>query len=94
MKRIDVVGKSKEEIERLLAKTPRKTLLDIVAGLASLEPHLTVVEFAARRRLTRNQVIKMIRDRKIPGVHVPTDRGDYRISLSGALEFDRRTAIS
>jgi hypothetical protein len=52
------------------------------------------VEFAARRRLTRNQVIKMIRDRKIPGVHVPTERGDYRISLSGALEFDRRTAIS
>jgi hypothetical protein len=94
VKRIDVVGKSREEIDALLAKTPRETLLQIIYRLATLEPHFSVREFAALRRLRRDTVLALIRDKKIKPIHTPTDRGDYRIPLSAVRDFDQRTAIS
>lgn len=94
MKQLELAGKSEAEIRRLLVNTPRKTLLQMIVRLVALEPHFTVTEFAQARRLTRERVLKLIGERKLAPVHVPTDRGDYRIPLSTATDFDRRTAVS
>lgn len=92
--RLDLRNKSTEEIEEMLSNAPRKRLLSIIRGLVALEPHFSVQEFAQARRLKRETVLGLIRDKKIKPVHTPTDRGDYRIPLSAVQDFDQRTAIS
>jgi hypothetical protein len=93
MKQIELAGKSEDEIRQLLAKTPRQALLQLITRLVALEPHFTVTEFAQARRMTRDKVLKLIDARQLTPVHVPTERGDYRIPLSAVRDFDRRTAI-
>jgi excisionase family DNA binding protein len=87
----DVRNKTREEIAKLLEKTPRPELYDLIYDLSSLEPHFSPAEVAARRGLKKHTILKLCRERKI-GFHVPTGR-DYRIPLSVMLEFDRKTFI-
>lgn len=91
---LELRNKTPEEVQQTLAKTPRRTLVRMIYRLLTLEPHFSVQEFAQARGLKRDTVLSLIREKKIRPVHVPTDRGDYRIPLSAAEDFDRRTAIS
>lgn len=93
MKKLNLIGKSREQIESMLGPSYRRAdLLDLIFQLASIEPHFSPSTIAAAREMTTAKVLKLIKEGAIPGVHKPLDNG-YRVSLSGIRAWDKKTAV-
>jgi excisionase family DNA binding protein len=90
---MSVVGKTRAEIERALRNKDRPALLDLIFELSSVEPHLTVSELAAARKISRSTVLEKIRKREIPRAHRLGEHG-LRIPLSAIAAWDANTQIT
>lgn len=91
MKRTEIIGKSRQELEKILRHKERGELLDLIAGLATLEPMFSPERIAAARGLKPRTVLQMMKDGRIRA-HLVTNR--YRAPLSAILEWDQSTALS
>ncbi len=91
MKMTEVIGKSREEIGRILQRKERGELLDIIAYLANLEPMFSPERIAAARELAPSTVLKLMKTGKI-AAHLVSHR--YRAPLSAIREWDAQTALA
>lgn len=91
MKPIDVIGKSRQEIEKLLRGKQRHELLDTIARLATLEPMFSPERIAAAREIAPSTVLALMK-KGIIRAHLVT-HNRYRAPLSGIREWDRETAL-
>ena len=91
--RLDVRGKSREEIAELLRSARRERLYELIYELATLEEHFTPKEIARARRLSPRAVLNFCRAGKIPGAHKPLENG-WRISRRGLEQWDQDTCVT
>jgi predicted DNA-binding transcriptional regulator AlpA len=90
---VNLIGKSRADIEQALESKQRWELLDIIFSLAAMEPHFSVTEVARARKLSRDTILAKIRKREIPRVHRPVENA-LRIPLSSIHEWDRNTKVT
>ena len=90
-KKLEIIGKSREEIERLLARKERHELLDLIANLANLEPMFSPERIAAARELAPATVLGLMKTGVIRAHLVSHNR--YRAPLSAVRAWDAQTAL-
>ena len=93
MTRMDVRGKSREELDVLLAGVRRERLYDLIHELATLEEHFTPLELARARRMPKRTIVQMCVQGRIPGTHKP-DASKWRISRRGVEQWDASTQVT
>jgi len=90
---VNLIGKSRAEIERALSNKCRPELLDLIFELSTMEPHFSVSQVARARKLSRDTILEKIRQREIPRVHRPV-KNALRIPISAIHEWDHNTQIT
>jgi excisionase family DNA binding protein len=90
---MNLIGKSRPEIERALRNKDRPELLDLIFELATMEPHFSVSQVARARKVSRDTILDKIRKREIPRAHRLGDHG-LRIPLSAVAQWDANTQIT
>jgi predicted DNA-binding transcriptional regulator AlpA len=90
---VNLIGKSRPEIERALRNKDRPELLDLIFQLATMEPHFSVSQVARARKLSRDTILEKIRKREIPRVHRPV-KNALRIPISAIQEWDQNTQVT
>jgi hypothetical protein len=90
---VNLIGKSRPEIERALRNKDRPELLDLIFELATMEPHFSVSQVARARKLSRDTILEKIRKREIPRVHRPV-KNALRIPISAIQEWDQNTQVT
>jgi len=88
---VKVLGKSREDIETTTRNYARHELLDLIYSLATCEPHLKVSDVAARRGMSKQKVLQLVRNGKLRA-HKPLENG-IRIPLSAVRAWDANTAL-
>lgn len=91
MKRLDVIGQSRDQIERLTHNLRRADLLDLLARAVSLETFFSAAEIATARRMTKRAVLEAMKKGELRA-HKPTP---YRwvASLGDIRAWDQQTAV-
>jgi hypothetical protein len=92
MNKIDVIGKSREVIEKETRNLHRSDLLDLIYQLATWEPKFKPATIAAACQMTPRAIVQRIKSGEIRGAHKPLENG-WRVSLSGLREWDEQTAL-
>ena len=95
-------GKTRDELERILANKSRADLLDIIFSLTTVEQLLKPAEIAARSCLNKRAVLRDIRDGKfgdyycraensiaVPASGVNKWRSGFRVSARPKQEAQR-----
>jgi predicted DNA-binding transcriptional regulator AlpA len=90
---MNLIGKSRPEIERALRNKDRPELLDVIYTLSTMEPHFSVSQVARARKLSRDTILEKIRKREIPRVHRPV-KNALRIPISAIQEWDQNTQVT
>jgi hypothetical protein len=90
---VNLIGRSRAEIERALRNKDRPELLDLIFELSTMEPHFSVSQVARARKLSRDTILEKIRNREIPRVHRPV-KNALRIPISSIAEWDANTQIT
>ena len=90
---MNLLGKTRTEIERALRNKDRPELLDLIFELVTMEPHFSVSQVARARKISRTTVLDKIRKREIPRAHRLGEHG-LRIPLSAVAEWDANTQIT
>ena len=90
---IDVVGKSRDEINQATANVRRAGLLDLIHELANVEPHYSPRTIARQREMSPRRLVEMCKAGEMPGTHKPMQNG-WRISRSGLWEWDMLTCVT
>jgi hypothetical protein len=90
---MNLIGKSRVELEHMLHNKCRPELLDLIFELATLELHFSVSQVARARKLSRGTILEKIHTREIPRVHRPV-KNALRIPISAIHEWDRNTQIT
>ena len=88
---VKVLGKSREDIESATRNYTRDELLDLIYSLATCEPHLKVSDVAARRGLSKQKVLQLIRAGSLRA-HKPLANG-IRVPLSAVRAWDANTVL-
>jgi hypothetical protein len=88
---MNLVGKSREEIESEVKNKSRGELIDKIYELASFEPMFKPQTIAERRQMTKRSVLQAIRTGRLRA-HKPLDNG-LRVPLSAIKEWDANTAL-
>ena len=91
MKRVNLVGKSRGEIEHATRDKSRPELVNLLYELASVEPMFTPQQIAELRHLSKDTVLDLIRRGRIRA-HKPLENG-LRIPLSAVQDWDAATAL-
>jgi hypothetical protein len=90
---VNLIGKSRTEIERALRNKDRPELLNLIFELATMEPHFSVSQVARARKLSRDTILDKIRTREIAPVHRPV-KNAMRIPISAIVQWDANTQIT
>jgi predicted DNA-binding transcriptional regulator AlpA len=90
---VNLIGKSRTEIEHALRNKCRPDLLDLIFELSTMEPHFSVSQVARARKLSRGTILEKIREREIPRVHRPV-KNALRIPISAIHEWDQNTQVT
>ena len=88
---MNLIGKSRENIEHATRNKTRSELLDIIYSLATSEPMYKPQEIAARRGMSKRTVLHLIK-RGVIRAHKPFENG-IRVPLSAIREWDAQTAL-
>ena len=88
---MNLLGKSREQIAQATKDLKRDELLDMLYSLATCEPMLKPQEIAARRGMSKQKILGLIK-RGTLRAHKPLDN-QYRVPLSSVREWDRETAL-
>jgi hypothetical protein len=89
---MNLINKSRTEIERALRNKDRPELLDLIFELVTVEPHFSVSQLARFRKVSRGTILDKIRNGEIAPVHRPV-KNALRIPLSAIAEWDANTKI-
>ena len=87
-----LVGKTREELGRVLANKSRSELLDLIHSLTTVEPLLKPSEIAARSCLNKRAVLRDIRDGKF-GDYFCRAENSIAVPLSGVNTWRRRFLV-
>jgi len=90
---MNLIGKTRTEIESALRNKERPQLLDLIFELSTMEPHFSVSQVARARKLSRGTILEKIRKHEIPRVHRPI-KNALRIPISAIHEWDANTQIT
>ena len=90
---MNLIGRSRAEIERALRNKDRPELLDLIFELSTMEPHFSVSQVARARKLSRDTILDKIRRHEIPRVHRPV-KNALRIPISAIHEWDQNTQVT
>jgi hypothetical protein len=90
---MNLIGKSRAEIEHMLRNKDRPELLDLIFELSTMEPHFSVSQVARARKLSRGTILEKIHTREIPRAHRPVKKA-LRIPISAIHEWDANTEIT
>jgi hypothetical protein len=90
---MNLIGKTRAQIESALRNKDRPELLDLIFELSTMEPHFSVSQVARARKVSRNTILEKIRSREIPRVHRPL-KNSLRIPVSAIHEWDANTQIT
>jgi hypothetical protein len=88
---MNLVGKSKEQIEQATRHKRREELVEIIYRLATFEPMFKPQEIAENRRMSKRVVIGLIK-RGVLRAHKPLTNA-LRVPLSAIRDWDRQTAL-
>ena len=88
---MNLLGKSREQIERATKDLDRDRLLDVIYSLATLEPMFTLQEVAERRHVSIDTLSRKIKRGELRAHKVIGDC--IRIPLSSLRDWDRNTAL-
>lgn len=88
---MNLVGKSREQIAQATRHKKREELIDLIYSLATFEPMFKVQEIAARRGMSRDKVIRLIKSGRIRA-HKPLENA-LRVPLSAIRDWDQQTAL-
>jgi excisionase family DNA binding protein len=88
---MNLIGKSREQIEHTTRNKTRSELLDIIYSLATFEPMYKPQEIATRRGMSKHTVLQLIK-RGVIRAHKPFENG-IRVPLSAIHEWDAQTAL-
>lgn len=86
---MNVLGKSRDEIQRLTSDYSRPELVDLIYKLSSLEPMFTPLEVAKARQIAVATVRELIQKQKLRAHRVGQE---WRIPLSAIQEWDASTS--
>jgi hypothetical protein len=89
--RMNLVGKSKEQIEQATRNKKRHELIEIIYSLATFEPMFKPQEIATRRRMSKGKVLGLIKT-GVLRAHKPLDNA-LRVPLSAIRDWDSQTAL-
>jgi len=89
---VKLTGKSREDIERLLAGKSRAELLDIIYSHATVEQLFKPAEIAARSCINKRAVLKDIRDGKF-GQYFCRAENSIAVPASGVNSWRRRFLV-
>lgn len=89
---MNLVGKTREQIEEALLNKSRAELLDLVHSLVTVEPLLKPSEIAARPCLNKRAVLRDIRDGKF-GDYFCRAENSIAVPLSGVNAWRRRFRV-
>ena len=79
---MNLSGKSREEIDRALARKTRAELIDLIFSLSTIEPHFTPGEIARRSGMTKRTILADIHAGRFGGEFFK--RSPNRITVSAA----------
>lgn len=88
---MNLVGKSREQIEQATRNKHRPELIDIIYSLATCEPMFKPQEIATRRRLSKDSIFRLIK-RGVLRAHKPLENV-VRVPLSAIRDWDKQTAL-
>lgn len=89
--KIDVMGKTREQLGDLLGRKRPAELIDIIHELATLEPFFSPRTIARARGMSKRRIVKMCKDQELRA-HKPSPN-NYRVPLSAVREWDANTAV-
>ena len=89
--KINVIGKSREEIDQALRHKRPEELLDIISELATLEPFFSPRTIAAARGISQRRLVAMCKNRTIRAHKI--SENNWRVPLSAVREWDENTAV-
>jgi predicted DNA-binding transcriptional regulator AlpA len=90
---VNLIGKSRTDIERALRNKDRPELVNLICELATMEPHFSISQVARARKISRTTVLDKVRKREIPWAHRLGEHG-LRIPLSAIVQWDKNTRIT
>ena len=88
---MNLLGKSREQIEKATREFDRDQIVDLIYSLTTLEPHYSPAQIAARRSLSVRTILRKIKRGELRA-HEPAEK-QLRIPLSSVQEWDRHTAL-
>jgi acetolactate synthase small subunit len=91
--KLNLIGKSRDEIARAVARKRPEELVDIITELATIEPHFSPKTIARARQMSQRRIVEMCRTGEMPGAHKPLANG-WRVALSGIRQWDESTAVT
>lgn len=89
--KINVIGKSRDAIGKLLQRKRPEELLDIIYELATLEPFFSLRTVAIARGVPTRKVKAMCKDGSLP--YHEMSPNNWRVPLSSVREWDENTAF-
>jgi hypothetical protein len=86
---MNLSGKSREEIDRALARNTRTQLIDLIFSLATVEQHYKPAEIAARSAMRKRTVLADIHAGKFGGEYYKRAENQLTVSASGVNAWRR-----
>lgn len=86
---MNLTGKSREEVVRVLRTKTRGELLEIIVSLAQVEQHFTATEIANRSGMTKRTILADIHAGKFGGEYYKRAANQITVSASGVNEWRR-----
>jgi hypothetical protein len=90
---MNLSGKGREDIARILATKTRAELLDIIFSLATVEQHFTPAEIARRSGMTKRTVLADIHKGRFGGEYYKRAANQITVSASGVNAWRRSFCV-
>jgi hypothetical protein len=86
---MNLSGRSREEIDRTLARKTRAELVDLIYSLSTIEPHFTPSEIARRSGMTKRTILADIHAGRFNGEYYKRAGNQITVSASGVNAWRR-----
>jgi len=86
---MNLAGKSREEIERVLSKRTRAELIDLIFSISTVEQHFTAGEIAKRSAMTKRTILADVHSGRFNHEYFKRSRNQLTVSASGVAAWRR-----
>jgi len=80
---MNLLGKSREQVEQALARKTRDELIDIIFSLSTVEQHFKAAEIARRSGMTKRTILTDIHKGRFNGEYYKRAGNQITVSASG-----------